>query len=340
MPDVLNTHAEISPFLDNMGVLLHLDEYITEEVRDSYFSNILISGSIREEKMHSFPWYQTNSITLFNSELMEQAGLGEEDLPETWDEVFELAPAFKEKTGKYLFILPFGDKTVIRTLFAREGISMIDEEGNPAFHTEEAVSFLNKIVALYQDGALPAQTLVYEHRREVELFQGRELGMYMGGPQFVRIIRQNAPRLVPHLIIRPAILGRGEKVHATVSQISVSQFTRYPELAVDFAGYITNADNQLEFARRVAILPTSREAARAPFFSEDPSELDDVEDIARVVAASQLPKMDILTFPSEHVDEINEIMLRAIQRACRGEVSADKALSDAVEEWKVLHGTK
>lgn len=336
-PDVMNLNYDLAPALFDRGVLLPLDDYVTEEVRNAYFQNIMESACVLHGRLHSLPWYMANSISIFNMDLMRQAGIDEDDLPSTWTEMYELAPEFRERTGKFLFMIPFADKTSVRAIFAREGIELNEEDGKPVFNTPEAIELFETVIDVYKNRGIPRQSLLYEHRDEIELFQNRELGLYGGGPQFIRIIKENAPTLLEDVALRPGILGDSGTLHTAVHLISVGSQTEHPELSVEFAKFVTNAQNQLAFCKQVAILPSVKEAAEDPFFNQPLDELDDYEDKARVIAASQLP-ISALHIPQLEIsDEINDIMLKAVHDAARGRKTPEEALMEAYESWMAVY---
>jgi putative chitobiose transport system substrate-binding protein len=89
----------------------------------------------------------------------------------------------------------------------------------------------------------------------------------------------------------------------------------------------------VDFAKQVAVYPSSAAAYDDPFFSSAPSA---IEDSARPIAKDIISKYaDIVpTIPSK--PDVNQIVLKAIESALFNDVPAQKALSDAVAEANKL----
>jgi len=337
-PDVMNLSYDLAPAFFERGIIIALDDYMPENIRDEFFPEIIESAAIRNDQLHSLPWYHANAITIFNRSVMEDAGLEEEDYPETWLEVYEMAPEFYQNAGKFLFMIPFGDKTVIRDLFERENIPLNEPDGKPIFNHQEAVDFFEKIIQMYQNRGIPRGSLLYEHRDEIELFQNRELGMFTSGPQFIRILKENAPVLMEEdAVLRKAIRGQKDTIHTAVHLIAVASDSDHPQVAADFARFVTNAENQLKFCKEAIILPSNKKAAEDEIFQRDLDELDDLEEKARVIAAEQLP-ISALHIPQLEIsDDINDVMLRAVHQAARGAMTPEEALMQAYEDWMAIY---
>ncbi len=68
------------------------------------------------------------------------------------------------------------------------------------------------------------------------------------------------------------LLGR---VPGNSQAIVVPRMSAHVETAVDFALFVTNDKNQLDFCRQVAILPSTKKAAADPYFQKQPVSLAD-----------------------------------------------------------------
>jgi multiple sugar transport system substrate-binding protein len=89
----------------------------------------------------------------------------------------------------------------------------------------------------------------------------------------------------------------------------------------------------VDFAKQVAVYPSSDEAYDDPFFSSEP-EL--IEDAARPIARDVVSKLADIVPTVPNKQEVNEVVRRHIEEALFNEVPAQQALTDAVEEANAL----
>lgn len=332
-PDIINNNIELAPVLLEHNNIQYLDHYVDEETIDLYFPGVIETSASYNGKLHSIPWYLANSIVLFNTELMEKAGIAEEDYPTTWEEVYALAPSFREATGKFLFATNLGEPLRLIGMFLEEGLPVVDNEGNFVFYTPEAVKLLETLVSLYEQNAIPSQSLITTHRDLNNMFQLEQVAMYTSGTQFIREFRANAPDLMEKVVLREAIRGGSQQVQTTASLLSLSSTSKHPELAVEFMLFLTNAENQLEFCRRALILPSIQASVEDDFFQVDDGTL---ESKARVIAARQLPDSSAMHVPSPLIDYIADYFHEALHMSFTGRLSPDEALQNAYKKCQAL----
>ncbi len=89
----------------------------------------------------------------------------------------------------------------------------------------------------------------------------------------------------------------------------------------------------VEFAKQVAIYPSSAAAYDDPFFSSTP-EL--IEDSARPIAKDIVSKYADIVPTVPNKADVNEIVRKAIEAALFGDVPAQEALTNAVAEANAL----
>ncbi|MDR7454975.1 MAG: sugar ABC transporter substrate-binding protein, partial [Armatimonadota bacterium] len=106
--------------------------------------------------------------------------------------------------------------------------------------------------------------------------------------------------------------------------------SRHRQAAVDFALYVTNDANQLAFSRRVVVFPSTRRAAADPFFRAAGS---GPEDVARRIAAADLPVARDLSVVVPHAGDLFRIFREAVESAFYGKRSPQDALDWAVRGW-------
>ena len=113
----------------------------------------------------------------------------------------------------------------------------------------------------------------------------------------------------------------------------MSAKTQYPNASIALAQFFTNPKSMTEFAKLVAVYPSSPSAYDDPFFSA-PSAA--IEDSAKPAAKEYISKLaDIVpTIPNKA--DVNAIVLKYIQEALFNGVPAQQALDDAVAGGECL----
>ena len=131
----------------------------------------------------------------------------------------------------------------------------------------------------------------------------------------------------------PAPVGKSGVVGKGLMGLSVKADTKFPNASIALAQFFTNPRSMVEFAKQVAVYPSSAKAYEDPFFSSTP-EL--IEDSARPIAKDIVSKYaDIVPTVPKKAD-VNAIVLKAIESALFADVPAQDALTGAVADANKL----
>ena len=329
-PDVVNLNPDFAAQLAGRGAWLGLDEPISPESKAVYLPKIWQANTLNESSF-GIPWYLTTNITLFNQELLDQAGV---EPPATYSELAEVARQVREKTGKYAYFTTFvpedaGD--VLQSL-VQMGVVLLDEAGQAAFNTPAGRAAFQYWTDLYQQGLLPREVLTQGHRRAIELYQAGEVALLSTGAEFLTTIETNAPQIAAVTGSAPQITGETGKMNVAVMNLVLPKSTEAPQAALDFALYVTNDANQLTFAKAANVLPSAQQAIQDPYFIQLPADANPVE-IARSVSAQQMTNAEVLIPPMDDIQELQKILYDNLQAAMLGQKSVEQAVADAAAEW-------
>ncbi|MBP0001595.1 MAG: sugar ABC transporter substrate-binding protein [Cyanobacteria bacterium SID2] len=333
-PDVANLNPTFSALLAGRNAWLDLDDRVPEATRQRYLANIW-DASRFEDQSFGIPWYLTTRITIYNTDLLNAAGL--ETPPTTYDELARAARQIKDKTGKYAFFITVvpDDSGELLESFVQMGVQLIDDTGKAAFNSPEGKKAFEYWVKLYRDGLLPRDVVTQGHQRAIELYQAGELAFLTTGPQFFQTIAKNAPSIAAVSKAAPQITGETGKIAVAVMNVVIPRDTNNPEAAVEFALFLTNADNQLAFSKAANTLPSTIETLQDGYFQSATDETTQVDD-ARVISAEQLQRAEILVPPIANVNELQKIIYDNLQAAMLDEKTVDRALADAEAAWNAL----
>ncbi|BAZ28583.1 family 1 extracellular solute-binding protein [Cylindrospermum sp. NIES-4074] len=330
-PDVVNLNPDFASQLAGRNAWLDLDAKVPEVVRSSYLPNIWKASTLNG-KSFGIPWYLTTRLTIYNTDLLKQAGISKP--PATYAELAKVAQQIKDKTGKYAFFVTFvpQDSGEVLESFVQMGVNLVDTQGKAAFNSPQGKAAFQYWVDLYKKGLLPKEALTQGHRHAIDLYQAGETALLASGPEFLKTIANNAPKIAQASAIAPQLTGDTGKKNVAVMNIVIPRDTKQPDAAVKFALFVTNDDNQLAFTKAANVLPSTIKALADSYFKDVPATATTVEK-ARVTSAQQLQQAEVLTPTLKDIKKLQKAIYENLQAAMLGEKTVDKAVEDAAQQW-------
>jgi ABC-type glycerol-3-phosphate transport system substrate-binding protein len=315
------------------GRLLDLTENAPQEIVDQYFPN-LFADNLVDDHSFQFPWYQAIAVELINTKIYEDAGLDPAEFPTSIDELPALCQTIKDETGTLCDIrLTVNDYLTQMTY--EGGVDVMNEDRTEfTFDSPEAVAWLQMYVDMVKAGTVDTDALTTAlDRVALLIFSAGQAAFYQTGPQLIRVVKSNNPDLYDNLALAPIPLGKSGVSQPTSMAISVKKDTPFPNASMALAAFFTGPRAMLDFAKIVPIYPSTPAAYDDPFFSEEP-EL--IEDSARPLARELIEKQQNILKPVPHKKDVNDIVRQAVESALFGGVSAQEALSSAVDQANAL----
>ncbi len=330
-PDVVNLNPDFAAQLAGRNAWLELDERISETDKAQYLPNIWKASTL-EEKSFGIPWYLSSGLTIYNQDLLQQAGISEP--PASYEELAQVAKQIKEKTGKYAFfatVVPEDSAEVLQSM-VQMGVQLVDDQGKAAFNTPAGKAAFQYWADLYQQGLLPKEVLTQGHRRAIDLYQAGETAFLSTGSQFLKTIATNAPAIAEVSAVAPQLTGTTGKKNVAVMNLVIPRNTDQPDAALKFALFVTNNENQLAFAKAANVLPSTVTALQDRYFTQISPDAATI-DQARAVSAQQMQSAEVLLPAIKDVKELQKIVYDNLQAAMLEEKSVEQALADAAAEW-------
>jgi putative chitobiose transport system substrate-binding protein len=180
------------------------------------------------------------------------------------------------------------------------------------------------------------------YRRAIELYQAGDLAQVASGPDFLRNLQTNAPGIAAVTTPFPPLVGPGGQTNVAVMNLVVPrQSTMAPE-ATSFALFLTDASNQLAFAREARVLPSARAALKqldqelaqpAPAVDPAAERQEALVRQARAISVRNLERAQVLVPATPGIKRLQAILYTQLQRAMLGQISSDGALSEAELQW-------
>ncbi len=330
-PDIVNLNPDFASQLASRNAWLTLDEVVPQDAQQAYLPKIWQSNAL-DGNTFGLPWYLTTNVTIYNTSLLDQAGVSEP--PDTYEELAAVAKRVNDATGKYAFFITFvpDDAADVLQSFVKMGVPLVNDDGSAAFNTPEGKAVFQYWTDLFQQGLLPREVLTQGHRRGIELYQAGETALLSTSPQFLDTVSKNAPSIAAVSETAPQITGHTGAKNVAAMNLVIPQSTDQPEAALDFALYVTNPENQLAFSKSANVLPSTNDSLTDPYFVEIP--LDATPgDRARIVSASQMDAAEVLIPAMEDIKELQKIIYTNLQAAMLEQKTVDEAIADAEQGW-------
>ena len=333
-PDLANVY-DLPRFLE-YDVLSNLDSLVTDEERDRFLPGFWRGMGQYQGANYAIPFYAGVNMMWYNKEIFAAAGLDSERPPTTMTEMLEMGRIIHEKTGKYgvswrLHPSLVGPPWV---LLRQEGIWPLfnEDRSRTTINNAEALELFERWVDAYKHGTIPPEALAAAARDEVNWFiEGRAAMLPFSGGWITRYFDKSFEAKVGMISHPRGDLGL---VPGSSQVLVVPRMSPYVEEAVDFGLFVTSAKYQLEFCSYVAILPTTKEAAADPFFSQPPRNLSDR---ANQISSADLPNSFVAAPPDvKGWSRMEDILYEEFAKALAGQQSSQAALDRIESKWNHL----
>ncbi|MGY4979466.1 ABC transporter substrate-binding protein [Streptomyces sp. 900105755] len=323
LPDVVNVSPDLVAPLAKAGLALDLDK-AAATYRSEYLAGAWASHRIPGTSgTYAFPWYLNTGPLFYNKTLFKQAGLDPDQPPKTYDELF--ADALKmahQSDGK---VATLANVPTIED-FGRYGSQLMNKAGTGfAFNDTKGVELLTKYKELYDAKALDPQALTATPESTGKKFLTGAVAMNPGSALDLDNFKKQAPNLYRNIGITDQITSTGH-VNMYVMGVMVNSRTRHTAASVAFAHFVTDAQNQMSFAKKVAIFPSTAGSLDDPYFTKE-----DGTDETRVrIAAAKSLKNAVNYTPVLFSDQMKTALRNEVAKTLQGKESPRAALDNAV----------
>jgi multiple sugar transport system substrate-binding protein len=331
LPDVVNINVNTAQALTKSGYLLNLDTKAPDSGKP--FSAAMWQSSTYTDadgtKVHSvLPWYSGGIVQTFNTDLLEKAGLDPATPPTTVLGLFDDAEKIAKTSGGKYYAFLANPQLRIPADWQQMGIKVLAADGKSFTFADDpkTVRWVEGMTKLYKAGAMPRDSLSSTQDPSTVYGQGK-LVYGSTNPNYLRFIQQNNPSIYEKTgVARYMLDDLGHTVGAP-QYIGVASTSKNAATALSFAQFLTNAKNQLEWAKdpNVVIFPSTTASLNDPFFQSAKGS-DPFAQARKIVASDRKTATadEIALTPGE----LNAISAQ-IQLAMQGKKSAADALKEA-----------
>lgn len=337
LPDVVNLSTDSFQLLGDRGMLADvakLDPEVAKEYVPGAWEQFKLPG--KGDSVFAYPWYVTPEILTYNRDLFEKAGLDPAKPPTSVEQFFDYAEQIAAKSGGKYSAFMADPKGRLPGDWQKMGVPILNEKQDQfTFDTDKAVAWVERMKDLYAKGAMPKESLLKQDDIS-QLYGGGKLVFGPGSPGFVKDIKQNAPQIYAETVVANAVTGKLGHIGIYAQSLGIKKDTKHMDAATEFAKWVTNGPNQVEFSKKATIYPSNAIGLADPHFS-DKGDGKDAETLARAVGAEQLKSaaLDANT-PVQWTNQVGDAVVREMQKAIKGEQDARTAVKKAQEEANKL----
>ncbi|MCX5381571.1 sugar ABC transporter substrate-binding protein [Streptomyces sp. NBC_00091] len=333
LPDVVNLSTDSFQLLGDRGMLAdvaRLDGEAAKEYVPGAWEQFKLPG--KGDGVYAYPWYVTPEILTYNKDLFAKAGLDPAQPPTTVEQFFDYAEQIAARSGGRYAAFMADPKGRLPGDWQKMGVPLLNGgQDRFTFDTGQAVAWVERMKDLYAKGAMPKESLLKADDIN-QLYGAGKLVFGPGSPGFVRDIRNNAPQVYELTGVAGAVTGRLGHIGIYAQSLGIRKDTRHPDAAAEFAKWVTNGPNQVEFSRNATIYPSNAKGLADPRFA-DRGDGKDAETLARAIGAEQLRTAGLdANTPVQWTNQVGDAVVREVQKAITGEQDARTAVRKAQEE--------
>ena len=253
-PDVMYIGSRWIPALADLGAIIPLDKYITDEKKALYYDTVWKTVSYKGKYWGVVRAMSTKAF-IYNKKLFAEKGLG---VPKNWDELKAAAAKIYDPANKVYGIAMAGKRFVSTVtqfqqyLYANGG-NIVDENGKAIIDNENGVGALE----FYKELSKYAQPGITEWKREdlIKLFETGKVGMYIDHVHNARAAAKKGVDVGLFMIPKGPL---GKTPYSTVivtDCISITSQSKNVDLAVKFMNYMTSFEKQKEWDLKLGFVP-------------------------------------------------------------------------------------
>ncbi|CCY62169.1 periplasmic sugar-binding protein of ABC transporter [Clostridium sp. CAG:967] len=319
-PDLINLNPDFTALLAQRGALYEIEEQYTKQYNQEITDALKYNG-----KLYSLPWYATSAVTIYNKELAAKAGV---KLPETYEDLADIAPAVRQKTGAYIMLPNITENDTMLKILNKYGVTSQNINSN------KSVQIFDYFKKLYEKDLIPKESITQTHREALEKYMAEKIVFFQAGANFLNMIKENAPSTYAKTDVAPQVTGELGQNDFSLMNFVIPARAKHKEEALKFALFLTNDKNQLELAKLTNVLAVNQKTLNDEFYTK--YDKNDLTAKARVISAKQLYKITPVMVTERNQKEINTIVNTAVQQILLNKNTTKKILDDVSNKIKLM----
>lgn len=319
-PDLINLNPDFSALLAQRGALYEIDEQYTGQFNKHIINSLKYNG-----KLYSLPWYATSAVTIYNKKLLSKSGA---KMPETFEDLGEIAPLIKEKTGAYVLLPNITENDTMLRILNKYGVTALN------INSEQSIKVFDYFKNLYEKDLIPKESVTQTHREALEKYMAEQIVFFQAGANFLNMIKENAPSTYKNTDVAPQITGKLGQNDFSLMNFVIPVRAKHKQEALKFALFLTNYENQLELVKLTNVLAVNEETLKDDFYTT--YDKNDLMAKARVISANQLYKIEPSFKTLKDQKEVNTIVNSAVQQILLNKNTTKNILDDVLTKINML----
>ena len=320
-PDLINLNPDFTATLAQKGALAEIDRNKTSQFNQGILKSLEYNG-----KLYSIPWYATSAVTIYNKDLIAKAGV---KVPKTYEEIGEIAPLIKQKTGTYVFLPNITENDTMLKILNKYGVNSAD-----TITSNTSIQVFEFFKTLYAKDLIPKESVTQTHREALEKYMSGNIVLFQAGANFLTMIKENAPSIYKVTDVAPQITGKLGQNDFSLMNFIIPLKAKHKDEALKFALFLTNEQNQLKIAKLTNVIATNNKALQDDFYTK--YDESDLMAKARIISARQLDRVEPVFQSSRNQKDINNLINSAVQEILLNKASTKEVLDKVSKDWKLL----
>ncbi|MGN0015042.1 MAG: ABC transporter substrate-binding protein [Candidatus Gastranaerophilaceae bacterium] len=310
-PDLINLTPDFSAMAAQKNALFEIPQDVMNNFPESLYQSLSYNG-----KFFAIPFYLTSAITFANKDLMAKASIIR--VPKTYDEMFSCAKAAR-KAGVYIEMPSVNENDTFLKILNKYNVNVYENINSDISH-----KIFDMYSNLYKNDLIPKESITQSHREALEKYMAGQIIFLQAGANFLNIVKENAPSIYENTVLANQMTGTTNKYDFSLMNLIIPTKAKHREDALKFAAFLTNEQNQLEFAKLTSVLPANKYALEDDYFKQTNTK----EDIARKLSAEQIKNVT-----SGIQNKRNKKNIILLVNSCLARSMADKTnLDDDLEQ--------
>lgn len=246
------------------GAIIDLSQYLPPDFGDDFTAPVWAAVQF-EGKPHALPLHTDTSVILYNKSLFSRLGIQPPEVLQnswSWAEFIQVSRTLK-KVCDYAFAVnwTFGGSFRWLNFLYQHGGHVLNAAGDKCLlRSQAALDTLRWTRQFFSERFVPLSDSAQSTEEIENLFNTGVVGMYFDvGPQGMRDMGSTmdwGATFLPQDVARASELGG--------NAVAVSRDCKHPDVAADFAIFITNEENMREFVLAAEFLPVRKSLLNGP----------------------------------------------------------------------------
>lgn len=319
-PDIVNLTPDFSLLLAQKKAL----HSIKNEDLSQFLPSIADSLKYNDEYF-GIPFYATSAVTLYNKDLVNKLPIKE--FPQTYDDLFNIP--FNKNAQFFLTMINFSENDTLLKLLNKYGINSPQN-----INSRDSIKLFTKLKEIYDNDIIPKESITQTHRDALEKYMSGQIAFLVTGANFINMIKENAPSVYTKTGVLPQLTGDTGAYDYSLMNFIIPKRAKNKDAALKFALYLTNKNNQLEFAKLTTILPVNKYSLEDDYFKIDTD--NDLQSKARIISARQLDNLQKPIPNIKNKKELNTLSSNSIQEIIINNADTKKILDKFSLDWQEL----